>query len=167
MTDPSRGGFDDFARVNVLDLDGNGTPDIFATLFAETPEGKVFAFLRPADPLTGTWTAMQVDPGPLFGVHSQAAAPFDGSTRPQIMVGETNAGGWDFGTNPDPQIYVYRLLGVPDSASSWERSLVDTLGTHEAVAPDLDGDGLPDVVGHDENTAPLNGPVRWWQNLTP
>jgi len=26
---------------------------------------------------------------------------------------------------------------------------------------------LPDVVGHDENTGPLNGPVRWWQNLTP
>ena len=29
------------------------------------------------------------------------------------------------------------------------------------------GNGLPDVVGHDENTGPLNGPVRWWQNLTP
>ena len=136
------------------------------TLFSETPEGRVFAFLAPSDPATGTWTPVLIDPGPLFGVHSQAAAPFDGTPRHQVMVGETNICGFDFGTNPDPQIYVYRLLGPPGRVASWERSLVDRLGTHEAQAVDLDGDGLPDIVGHDENT-PGNGAVRWWRNVTP
>jgi VCBS repeat protein/FG-GAP repeat protein len=103
--------FADYAKVTVLDLDGDGRPDIFATLFAESPIGRVLAFLAPADSVREPWTAVPIDAGPLFGVHSQAAAAFDGSSRPQIMVGETGIGGWDFGVNPDPHIYVYRLLG--------------------------------------------------------
>ncbi len=160
--------FTDYAKVSVLDLDGDGRPDVFATLYAETPAGHAFAFLAPADPRTQPWTAVPVDTTPLFGVHSQVVASFDGSNRPQIMVGETNIGGFGFGVNPSPQMYVYRLLGDAADPAAWERTTIDTIGTHEAAAADLDGDGRPDLVGHDENTDLIgtNGPVRAWQNDT-
>ncbi|HJQ83684.1 MAG TPA: VCBS repeat-containing protein, partial [Candidatus Binatia bacterium] len=161
-------GFRDFAKVSVLDLDGDGRLDVFATLYAETPAGVVYAFLAPPDPASDAWLPVLVDAGPLFGVHSQGAAPFDGTSRPQIMVGETNAGGFEFGVNPDPQIYVYRLLGPASDPASWERTLVDGMGTHEAQIVDLDRDGLPDIVGHEENTDLLdrNGGVFAWRNQT-
>jgi hypothetical protein len=161
--------FNDYAKVTVRDIDGDGRPDVFATLFTDSREGQVYAFLAPPDP-RDTWTAVQVDPGPLFGVHSQAAGSFDGTSRVQFMVGETNIGGFGFGPNPDPDIYVYRLLGDPTDPNAWERTLVDTTGTHEARAADLNGDGLPDIVGDEENTdlitPPRNGRVSWWQNTT-
>jgi hypothetical protein len=158
--------FTNYARVNVLDLDGDGRLDVFATLYAETPAGRAYAFLAPADPRSAPWTEVVVDPTPLFGVHSQVVARFDGSNRPQVMVGETNIGGFGFGTNPSPQLYVYRLLGAAADPAAWERTTIDTVGTHEAQAVDLDGDGLPDLVGHDENTdlTGTNGPVQAWQN---
>jgi hypothetical protein len=169
LQDTSDRRFDDFEKVSVLDLDGDGRPDVFATLFTDSREGQVYAFLAPPDP-TKTWTAVEIDPGPLFGVHSQAVGAFDGTSRPQIMVGETNIGGFGFGVNPSPHIYVYRLLGSASDPAAWERTLVDNTGTHEARAIDLDGDGLPDLVGDEENTdlltPPRNGRVSWWQNLT-
>ena len=160
--------FSDYTRVDALDLDGDGRLDLFATLYAETPAGRAYAFLAPADPRTEPWTEVAVDRTPLFGVHSQVVARFDGSDRPQVMVGETNIGGFGFGTNRSPQLYVYRLLGAAADPAAWERTTIDTLGTHEAQAVDLDGDGLPDLVGHDENTdlVGTNGPVHAWQNDT-
>jgi hypothetical protein len=46
--------------------------------------------------------------------------------------------------------------------------VVDTIGTHEAQAVDLNGDGLPDLVGHQENTDQIgtDGAVDWWSNDT-
>src|SRR5262245_7471815 len=169
LQDTHDGRFNDFEKVSVLDLDGDGRLDVFATLFTDSREGQVYAFLAPPDP-TQQWTAVQIDPGPLFGVHSQANAAFDGTSRPQIMVGETNIGGFGFGVNPSPHIYIYRLLGAASDPAAWERTLVDNMGTHEARAVDLDGDGLPDITGDEENTGllnpPRNGRVSWWQNDT-
>src|SRR5262245_21763157 len=169
LNDTSDGRFDDFEKVSVLDIDGDGRLDVFATLFTDSREGQVYAFLAPPDPTT-PWTAVQIDPGPLFGVHSQAVGEFDGTSRPQIMVGGTNIGGFGFGVNPSPQIYIYRLLGAASDPDAWERALVDNTGTHEARAVDLNGDGLPDIAGDEENTdlvnPPRNGRISWWQNVT-
>ena len=161
-------GFRDFAKVSVLDLDGDGRLDVFATLYAETPDSMVYAFLAPPDPVHDPWTPVLVDPGPLFGVHSQAAAAFDGTSRPQIMVGETTAGGFGFGIAPDPHLYVYRLLGAASDSTAWERTAIDAIGTHEAQVVDLDRDGRPDLIGHEENTDQLGrfGGVFAWINVT-
>jgi hypothetical protein len=108
--------------------------------------------------------------GPLFGVHSQGAGSFDGTARPQLMVGETNIGGFGFGPNPSPEIYVYRRIGDARDAAGWERVQVDRHGTHEAQVVDLDGDGLADIAGDEENTElgddPRDGIVSWWENRT-
>jgi len=170
LTDSHDTFFNDYTKVNAIDVDGDGRLDIFVTLFANSREGQVWAFLQPNDPLTQPWTGVQIDPGPLFGVHSQAVAHFDGTSRPQVMVGETNIGGYGFGVNPDPQIYIYRLIGAASDPAGWDRTLVDHDGTHEARAVDLNGDGFPDIAGGEENTdllnPPQNGQVSWWENTT-
>lgn len=162
-------GWNDYAKVTVTDLNADGRLDVFATVFAEVPNGRAYAFLAPADPKTA-WTAVPVGTVDLFCVHSQAAANFDGSGRAQIAIGESNFGGWSFGQNPSPQIYLYRLVGSASSPSGWEQVVIDTTGTHELQAADFDGDGRVDLAGHWENTdrlnPPQNGPVHWWQNLT-
>ena len=136
----------------MLDLDDDGRLDVFATLFADSREDCVWAFLQPAHPAVEPWRAVQIDPGPLFGVHSQSAGRFDGTARPQVMVGETNIGGFGFGPNPAAEIYIYRRVGIASEPSGWERILVDTRGTHEATAADFDGDGYDDIAGDEENT---------------
>jgi hypothetical protein len=162
--------FDDYAKVDILDLDGDGRLDVFATLFADSREGQVWAFFQPADAVNEPWTGVQIDPGPLFGVHSQGAGSFDGTARPQLMVGETNIGGFGFGPNPSPEIYVYRRVGDARDPAGWERTRVDTHGTHEAQVVDLDGDGYADIAGDEENTElienPRDGIVSWWWNRT-
>jgi hypothetical protein len=160
--------FNDLAKVSLLDLDEDGDLDVFATIHSNGTSGRVFAFLRPANPLVeGDWRSVEIDPGPLFGVHSQAAASFDGTTRPQVLVAETNFGGYDFGENPSPQMYLYRLHGDAADPAAWERVVMDTVGTHEAAAADLDGDGLVDLAGDEENTEradpPRPGRVFWWR----
>ena len=162
--------FDDYVKVSVLDLDGDGRLDVFTTLFCDSREGQVWGFFQPPDPIAEPWPAVLIDPGPLFGVHSQGAGSFDGTPRPQLMVGETNIGGFGFGPNPSPEIYVYRRIGDARVATGWERIRVDTRGTHEAQVIDLNGDGLADIAGDEENTElghhPRDGIVSWWENRT-
>ena len=57
----------------------------------------------------------------------------------------------------------WRQLSVPSS-----RSPAMPRCAHEFQAVDLDGDGLPDLVGHEENTQVLgrNGAVFTWRNAT-
>lgn len=161
--------FNDQSYLSVLDLNGDGRLDIVATLFAGSPEGRVSAFLAPSDPTSGGWQEVVLDPGPLFSVHSQAAADFDGSGRVQVMVGEMEVGGYGFGVNPDPKILIYRLTGSAADASGWERIRING-GIHEAAAVDVDKDGRVDILAGDENSErllpPQPGTLSLWRNVT-
>ena len=165
----SAGDFTNFEKISTLDLNGDGRTDIFATLFASSPQGQVWAFLAPQSPATEPWTAVQIDPGPLFAVHSQKAAAFDGTATPQVAIGESDPGGWDFGRNPDTRLLLYRLIGSAASASGWEKTTLDVgVSAHEMAVADIDSNRRPDLVGHAENadllTPPQNGALHWWQN---
>jgi len=86
------------------------------------------------------------------------------------MVGEPYSAGFGFGNHPSPEVFVYRLLGPATDPSSWERTLVDRVGTFEAQVVDVDGDGLSDIVGHEGNPAfaepRAHGRISWWQSTT-
>jgi hypothetical protein len=162
--------FNDYSKVSVLDINGDGRLDVFAVIFAESREGRVYAFLAPPKPTIQPWEAVPVDPGPLWAVHSIGAFPFDGSSRIQIMVAEPNNAGFGFGANPAPDVLIYRLLGAPNDPASWERTRVDGYGTLEAQVADLGGDGLPEIIGHDAapgepGTTPP-GKLSIWHNRT-
>jgi FG-GAP-like repeat len=159
--------FDDQAEVDVLDVDGDGRLDVVTTLFADSLQGRLEVFFAPMDPTHVPWPSVEIDPGPLWGIHSQAVASFDGSARVQIVIGEPSAAGFGFGTNPAPEITVYRLRGGARDAAAWERTVVDTVGTLEAQVADVDGDGHLDIIGHDGDLAGTTpGVISWWQNTT-
>jgi hypothetical protein len=96
-------------------------------------------------------------------------ADFDGSGHVQVMVGEMEIGGYGFGSNPDPNVTIYRLEGPASSSASWQRIRIPG-GMHEGTAVDLDLDGRPDIVGGDENSElaspPRDGTLSWFRNLT-
>ncbi len=169
-TYPGTPNFTDFEKIVVSDINGDGRPDVAATLFSDNPQGQEWVFLAPQDPLTQSWTAVQLDAGPLFSVHSEVMADFDGSGRPQIAVGESDPGGWSFGANPGTQLNIYEATGNPADASGWQKTTIDVIAAHEMRTADLDGDGHPDLVGDFENTDLLNPPrtgaIHWWENNT-
>ncbi|MDO8637748.1 MAG: FG-GAP-like repeat-containing protein, partial [Dehalococcoidia bacterium] len=157
--------FTDFSKVDLLDMNGDGKLDIFAIIFAESLEGRAYAFLQPSDP-TQPWTSTLIDQN-LYAVHSQLVASFDGSSKPQIMVGESNQAGFSLPPKSStPNIYMYRLIGSPASSSGWEKTTIDNIGTHEAALGDFNGDGKPDFAGHLENTTTANAQFHWWGNNT-
>jgi hypothetical protein len=167
-TNPLDPRFDDQTEVDVVDVDGDGRLDIVATLFGDSLQGELWVFFAPADRTSVPWPGAQLDAGPLWGIHSQGVGSFDGSPAVQIMVGEPGAAGFGFGTNPSPEIYVYRPHGPPRDAASWERTLVDAVGTLEAEPVDVDRDGRLDLAGHSgalDGSTP--GRISWWENTTP
>lgn len=158
--------FTDYSEVHFLDMNGDGKLDIFAVIFAESLEGHAYAFIQPSDP-TQLWTATLVDNGPLYAVHSEIAADFDGSGKPQIMVGESNLGGFSLpAKSGTTNIYMYRLLGSATDPAGWEKTTIDTIGTHEAAEGDFNSDGKIDFTGHFENTSVAAAQFHWWQNNT-
>jgi FG-GAP-like repeat len=93
-------------------------------------------------------------------------ADFDGSGKPQIVVGESDPGGWGFGGNPNTQLNIYELIGNPADPAGWQKTTIDNIAAHELRTADLNGDGHPDLIADIENTnlliPPRNGAVHYW-----
>lgn len=91
----------------------------------------------------------------LFHPHSLEIADFDGDGLPDIFVAEMG-----LGLNPDPRMFVYRNCGD----GRFEEVLIGQgIPTHEAKVADMDGDGLPDIVGKPYNPQTH---VDAWFNIT-
>ncbi|MXR52989.1 VCBS repeat-containing protein [Halovenus sp. WSH3] len=126
----------DRTRVAVADLDGDGDLEV---VFAEgdSPElgshpGRVAWF----DPPDWEATVLKDD---LFCPHSLQIADFSGNGYPDIYVGEMS-----LEENRTPQ----QLLFLNHGDGEFEQRAIATgVGTHEAKAVDLTGNGRPDIVG--------------------
>ncbi len=165
--------FNDIEENSVLDVNGDGRLDIVSALFSGSPEGRASVFLAPANPLTGTWTEVPLNAGPLFSVHTMVSANYDQSGRPQIVIGEMAWGGYGFGHNPGPTtMVIYRLEGAASDPAAWKPYTIasDDIGTHAAAVIDINGDGRTDLISGEENSGPnnpvQNGRPRWWENRT-
>ncbi|MGC9320046.1 MAG: FG-GAP repeat domain-containing protein, partial [Armatimonadota bacterium] len=119
-------------RVAVGDLDGDGALEI-VLCEGESDEGRLALCHAP-----------DFEPGllreGLFHPHSLALADFDGDGALDIFVGEMG-----LGRNPhEPELLVLRNRG---DGGFEEQIIFRGLPTHEAKVADIDGDGLPDIVG--------------------
>lgn len=132
------GGWGGMDKLALADMNGDDKLEIVATE-AEIPEARLGVFFRPTQ-ADGAWEYREIEKG-LYCPHSLVVADFDGDRRPDIVVGEMTAGGWDFPLNARPRLVAYLNQGkgayVPQVISEgW--------GVHEL--------GLAPRKGHDEQT---------------
>jgi len=98
----SWGGMD---NVELADLDGDGQPEIVASE-AETANARLSVFYRDPKNPKGPWKEQALAKG-LYCPHSLVLTDVDGDGRPDVVVGEMTAGGWDFPLNAKPRIIAY------------------------------------------------------------
>ena len=137
-------GFREMCRAALVDVTGNGRLDAIM-VESEYPDGRMSWFENriledPACP----WLEHPLE-RPLNFAHSLSAwhDPDSGETR--VFVAEMAQGGW----NP-PYNWDARLLQFAsgDGGKTWRRELAyQGAGTHEAMACDVDGDGVMEFVG--------------------
>ncbi|NLF11481.1 MAG: VCBS repeat-containing protein [Anaerolineaceae bacterium] len=140
-------GLDPRTCVAVGDLDGDGRPDIVLSE-GELDRARLLWLRNP------TWevTLLADD---LYHPHSLKVADFDGDGRPDVFVAEMG-----LKQHSNPREMIYRNLG----GGRFEMIVVGNRPTHCATLGDIDGDGLPDIVGKPYDAGA--NPVDLWLNRT-
>lgn len=131
-------------RDIIADINGDGKQDI--VLDHSEGEGRVSWFENPS------WTEHVIESESLIGAHSLEVADFDGDSDLDVFVGEMNIGGG--------RIIVYENI---ENAELWNRNIIASTGTHNAVVRDMNGDGKPDIIGKNFQGAKA---VEIWENKT-
>jgi len=136
--------FPECSKAAVVDLNRDGRNDVVLTE-AEINGARIAWFEAPADPRAGPWKARFLpcsDPAPRGPYHSLAVADFDRDGDLDIFSGEME----HLGERPHRWFIWTNAAG--DGSRFEETVILDAgLGTHEAVAGDVDGDGDVDIVG--------------------
>jgi hypothetical protein len=136
--------WDELTRDRIADMNGDRKQDI--VLSHAEGEGRVSWFENP------TWVEHIIETESLQGAHSLEVADFDVDGDPDVFVGEMNTGGG--------KVMVYENL---DNATRWNRNILASTGTHNALVRDMNGDSKPDIIGKNYTKTKV---VEIWQNAT-
>ena len=152
--------FREMGRVAIIDVTGNGAPDI-VLCEAEYPDGRLSWFEnRLLDDREAPWREHQLDIG-LYYAHSLSVWREDPS-EVRIFAGEMHEGGYLAPRNWHARLIEYRVTAGRCS----RRELTRSAGTHEAIVADVDDDGVLEIVGKDwrepaiQIWRPRAGPAR-------
>ena len=120
-------------KHGVANFDGDGQLEIVADM-AKNEGSRVGIFKRdPKDP-SGLWKWSLID-SDLYCPHTLEVADLDGDGRPDFVIGEMDAGGWEFPFTTKPRLIAYLNQG---GLKFQKVVLAEGLGTHEAkFAPKL------------------------------
>jgi hypothetical protein len=138
-------GFRELCRTALIDVNGDGRLDVVAAE-SEYPDGR-FSWFENRVGLDSQhpWVEHHLDSRLNFA-HSLQAWRDAGTQAVNVFVGEMNEGGWGQPYNFDARLLKYELS---DRGQSVRRELLyQGEGTHQAVVADVDGDGVPEIVGH-------------------
>jgi hypothetical protein len=148
---------DERVRLQVADIDGDGDDEILLAegeLPALGERHDIYHDGRFAVCEAPDWEP-RVIRDDLHCPHSLQVADFGGDGHPDVFVAES-----DYGGNDSPRQFVYENRGD----GTFEEHLIgEGVGTHEAKAADLTGDGRLDVVGKSDTA---DAHVDVWYNET-
>jgi hypothetical protein len=126
----------DYTRLAAADLDGDGDREIVYAEGDSPTYGTHPARVAWFDPPDWEPHVLRDD---LFCPHSLAVGDVTGNGWPDVYVGEMG-----LGENDDPKQLLFENQG---GGRFRERVLVRGIPTHEARLVDVDGNGVPDIVG--------------------
>jgi hypothetical protein len=136
--------FREMSRTSLIDITGNGRPDIVIT-DSEYLDGYISWFENrlledPSDP----WIEHRIEEGMLYS-HSLYAWNDGVSKEIKIFVAEMALGGWEPPYNYDARLIIY---STSDRGKSWNREVIyKGEGTHQAAVIDTGGDGEVEIIG--------------------
>jgi hypothetical protein len=136
----------DLLKVAVVDLNGDGRPDI--VLAPSESAGWLSWFEAPADPATGAWTEHIVDPRMSY-VHSLCVADVDGDGKPDIVFAE-------MAQSTTKRVGFFLNGG---KGRSWTLQVLATTGSHNLVVGKTGKAGALALVGCNWQ----GPPVEMWQ----
>lgn len=135
----------EMCRVALLDVTGNGRPDIFI-VDSEYFDGKLSWFENRLGENAGEpWVEHILDNGLIYA-HSLGAR-HDRDGQVQVFCAEMGQGGWGAPRNWNARVIEYTTA---DKGAHWSRTVISKgEGTHEAMFCDVDGDGEAEIIGKD------------------
>ncbi len=135
--------FRDMCRVALLDITGNGRPDI-VTVESEYKEGQFSWFEnRILEDPKNPWLEHKIDDDLNFAHSLQAWNDSDGNSH--IFIGEMAKGGWQKLYNWDARLIEYT---TEDKGKNWHSEILyKGAGTHQTIRYDIDNDGQKEIIG--------------------
>jgi hypothetical protein len=137
-------GLREMCRAALVDITGNGRPDIILTE-SEYEDGKLIWFEnRMVENPENPWVEHLIDENLIFA-HSLQAWKDDNTGEIHIFTAEMEKGGFGAAFNYDARLIEYISS---DNGTTWKREIMyKGSGTHQAILYDIDGDGELEVLG--------------------
>ena len=137
------------AVVKAADLTGNGWPDI--VLSRSEGHHRLCWFENPG--VVGqAWVEHVIDPDVDYA-HSLMVGDLDGDGRPDVITAEMHQ-------SARRRVIVYHNRG---DSSAWNRQVLSEAGSHNMCLADLNGDGLPELLG--ANWSGPRQPLETWEAI--
>ena len=142
------GPFDPAFKAVVVDIDGDGHPDVLTSSSEHTAD---VAWYRADNGPTQPWSRHVIQPS-VQGAHTLQAGDMDGDGDIDVVVGQMHA-------SKEGELAVH--YNVDGRGTDWSRQVIDNTGLHNGVVADIDRDGDLDIYGANRAGNP---PLRVWIN---